>query len=80
MINLGRCYDEYCHTCNTCKARTDSLSYNRSLYQCLNCGSCWIETRTIKSLKTIGKDEKAWNDSKKEAYIVIEECLEPSGR
>jgi hypothetical protein len=69
---MGREYECYCHTCQRHQARSDCLTSGYKLFQCLNCGACWYEVKTVRPLNTNGIDQKTWNLAMHEAYENID--------
>lgn len=69
---MSRDYDEYCHRCKNCDARSDNLEAGYKLFQCQRCGFCWYEITTVRELKTSGITNEVWKTAMKEAYLSID--------
>lgn len=65
---MSREYNEYCEKCQDYEARSIVLKENYRIFQCLICGTNWLEKKEIIILKTKGTGENAWKKAINEAY------------
>lgn len=69
---MSRLYERYCPWCEKpMSARSDYLDAVHDIYQCQECGACWVRITTDIKLATTGTEERAWNRAVKEGYKYI---------